>query len=432
MAFPKIIKAGGGERGQYILRDFNDNTIRFVLNYPGIVDVDILRKATKAVVESVDVLHGTFFTDGITAHWKLNENMDESNYFLYVQTVGDPAVTANSLALLPVYSEDKVQVHCTLVQSENASSLVVRMSHLVVDGGDGKYLLAKLAEAYNRIAQEGNADGIQIKNGSRAPEKVYDTVSKEDMKKLQKSSPSSTDIRSIYPYPTEEPGRNRLVLASIPKNVMDAARAKAKRMGASVNDLMMTATYHAYGKLEAVDPHAPMSINSTMDLRRHCVHGESEGLCNMSGSFMTVLENGVSQSFAETLSMVAQQTQKIKADPLAGLEGMPIVHSLARNMPMGILLELMGKIYGTAPVGITNLGNVKCADFALNGLAPTGGLFGGPLKKKHGMQISVISFDGECVLAVAEQCTDEDVAMLQGTLDDMVEEITAFAEQAED
>lgn len=30
MALPKIIKAGGGECGQYILRECNDNTVRFV------------------------------------------------------------------------------------------------------------------------------------------------------------------------------------------------------------------------------------------------------------------------------------------------------------------------------------------------------------------------------------------------------------------
>ena len=247
------------------------------------------------------------------------------------------------------------------------------------------------------------------------------------MKKLQKSSPSSTNIRSFYPYPSEEPGRNRLILAAIPADVMNAARKKAKTVGASVNDMMMAATYHAYGKLPRVDPAAPMSINSTMDLRRHYVNRESEGLCNMSGSFMTVLENGVSQSFADTLAIIAEQTRKIKENPLAGLEGMPIVHSLARNMPIGILLEILGKVYGTAPVGVTNLGNLKCADFALGGIVPNGGIFGGPLKKKPGMQISVISFDGECVLAVAVQCTDEDVTVLQGTLDAMVQEITAYA-----
>lgn len=427
MALPKIIKAGGGERGQFILREFNDNTVRFVLNYPGIVDVEILRKAVKAVVESVDVLHGTFFTEGIGAHWKLNENVDESNYFLYVQTDGDPTPTANSLSLMPVYSEDKVQIHCTLVQSENASCVVVRMSHLVVDGGDGKYLLGKLAEAYNLIAETGNADALQIKNGSRAPEKVYDKVSKEDMKKLQKSSPSSSDVRSFYPYPTEEPGRNRLVLAKLPGDVMNAARKKAKSVGASVNDMMIAATYHAYAKMEGIDAAAPMCMNSTMDLRRHCVDGESEGLCNMSGSFMTLLEKGVQQSFSETLAIVAEQTTKVKENPLAGLEGMPIVHALARNVPIGLLLEIMGKVYGTAPVGITNLGNLKCADFALGGIVPNGGIFGGPLKKKPGMQISVISFDGECVLTVAAQCTDADAVVLQQTLNDMAAEITAYA-----
>lgn len=45
------------------------------------------------------------------------------------------------------------------------------------------------------------------------------------------------------------------------------------------------------------------------------------------------------------------------------------------------------------------------------------------------MQISIISFDAECVLAVAVQCTDEDASLLQKTLDDMAAEITAYAAQ---
>ena len=91
-------------------------------------------------------------------------------------------------------------MHVTLVRSEEKSSIVIRQSHLVVDGGDGKYLLHKLAEAYNLIAANGNADALEIKNGSRAPEKVYDTVSKEDMKKLQKSSPSSSPSSHLFHF----------------------------------------------------------------------------------------------------------------------------------------------------------------------------------------------------------------------------------------
>ena len=102
MARPKILYAGGGERAQFLLHDLNDTTIRFVLNYPGLIDPDILRQAAKAVVESVDVLHSAFISDPISAYWYVNENVDENNYFHYVASCGDLAATAESLAVLPL------------------------------------------------------------------------------------------------------------------------------------------------------------------------------------------------------------------------------------------------------------------------------------------------------------------------------------------
>ena len=38
MSALKIRLAGAGEKTQYIVHEFNDNTIRFVLRYPGIVE----------------------------------------------------------------------------------------------------------------------------------------------------------------------------------------------------------------------------------------------------------------------------------------------------------------------------------------------------------------------------------------------------------
>ena len=71
MALPKITFAGSGERGQYLTHKANDTIIHFVLNYPEIVDADVLRAATKALVESVDVLHSTFFVDPNVAYLPL-------------------------------------------------------------------------------------------------------------------------------------------------------------------------------------------------------------------------------------------------------------------------------------------------------------------------------------------------------------------------
>lgn len=427
MAIPKIRPAGGGERAQYLLRHHNDNSIRFVLHYPGFVDPDVLRKAAKAVIESVDVLHGTFFSDGTMAYWHINEDVGETNYFHYVQTEGDPEKTAASLSVLPVYPEDKVQMHVTLVQSEEKSCVVIRQSHLVVDGGDGKYLIGKLVEAYNRILATGNADALEVKDGSRAPEKVYEKLGMSDMKDLM-SNPLSS-VETAYPYPTTEAGMARATSKVISAETMSAARKKAKAVGATANDLLVTAFYRAYAAMDGVDAATPMSVSSMMDLRRHCVDGDSEGLCNMSGALPTTLENGCTGSFEETLEEIVKQTSAAKENPYAGLEGMPIMHGLTRTMPIWLLQMAIGKIYGKLSLGLTNLGNLKCADYALGELIPNGGLFGGPLKKKPGMQVSVMSFDGECVLAVMGVYTKEDAALLQSTLDRMEQEVAAYAGQ---
>lgn len=425
MAIPKIKLAGGGERAQYLLRDYNDNTIRFVLNYPGLVDPDILRKAVKAVVESVDVLHGTFFSDGTMAYWHINEDVGETHYFHYIETEGDPIKTANSLSLLPVYPDNKVQMHVTLVQSDSASCMVIRLSHLVVDGSDGKYLLTKLVNTYNIILDTGSVASVAVKDGSRAPEKVYEKLELQDMKELLTNPLSS--VETAYPYSTQNSGMPRVTVQVIPAETMSVARRKAKALGSTVNDLLITAFFRAYAAMDSVDACAPMSISSMMDLRRHCKSGESEGLCNMSGAFSTTLENGCTGTFAQTLEEITRQTIAVKEDPYAGLAGMPIMHSMTRTIPIWLLQIAVGKVYGKLSLGMTNLGNLNCSELAMGGLIPSGGLFGGPLKKKPGMQISVMSFDGECVLTVVGVYSKEDAVVLKGTLDKMADEISVFA-----
>ena len=65
---------------------------------------------------------------------------------------------------------------------------------------------------------------------------------------------------------------------------------------------------------------------------------------------------------------------------------------------------------------------------ALPKIQLAGGVFGGPLKKKPGMQVSIISFDGECVLATYSQCSAQDAAHIQTTLDAMANQIQTYAQ----
>ena len=149
----------------------------------------------------------------------------------------------------------------------------------------------------------------------------------------------------------------------------------------------------------------------------------------MSGTMPTLLESGIFDRFEETLAEIARQTNTMKEDPYAGLSGMPLIHSATRTIPVGLMLLTAGKMYEKVSLGVTNLGNIRCADYAMGGIVPIGGFFGGPVKKKPGMQVAVMSFDGECVLAICGQFTDADAAMLWSTLDSIADYIEKYANE---
>ncbi len=425
MFLKSCIHAGAGEKMQYLAHEFNDNTIRFVLRYPGRIDEKILSQAVRAVVGSVDVLHASFIARHTSAYWRVNDDCREADYFTYIESA-DPAGAAVEASLQGIAIEGKAQLHCTLAQNDKEAALAVRISHLCVDGSDGKYLLEKICEAY-QLLRKGGTEALQVKNGSRAAEQMYEHLNSREVLSLMKNP--MTGVKTLYPFRDEAPGERRLIGCRISREEMQAIRRRAKARGASFNDVLLAACYQVLA--EDVGPGQPVSVMSMMDLRRYCPQGESEGLCNMAGSMPTALREGVPESFEETLALVCAQTQRFKEEPLAGMEGMPILHGAAKRLPLGLLLRVVGRIYAHMSVGVTNLGNIACEPLRLGDLLPEEGLFGGPLKKKPNMQLSVASFDGRCVICVVGEYTKHDAGQLQETLTKIKQKMTRFAQTEE-
>lgn len=427
MILEKEIPALTGERAQYLVREFNDTTVRFVLNYEGEVDPQVLGQAVRAVIDSVDVLHGSFVLEKGKTFWRIYEDVEEAAYFRHIRVERDAREAGYEQALLGVNAEEPVKLRCTLVQDGAVSSVVLCVSHMVADGGDAKYLLGKIVEAYNRIAQTGSVSGLEVKNGSRAPEQLYASLSRKERMALWSNPMPGT--KNEFPFSDPEPGKPRMLRRVISREVMGAAREKARKNGMTANDLILAGCYQAFAAAPGVDETSPIGVMAMMDLRRHCPGGDSEGLTNMAGSLKTVMPGGVTGTFEQTLAEVARQTRADKEDPMSGMEGVPLMHWAVRKSPMGLLLKAAPAIYGNMSVGVTNLGNLRGADMALGGLMPVDGMMGGPLKKKPGVQVSVLSIDGECALSILGEYTDGDVEGLEQFLDTLVGVIRDYGEK---
>ena len=415
MGKQKKIRAGVGELQQYLVHNFNDNTVRFALHYPGLLDRQRLSAAMASLVKGLEVLHSTFHTTTFRAHWTVNEDYEEGDYFRYIQTEEAPMTVAQRLCLESVDPFGKTQLRCYLVQDGKSSALVFLVGHLIADGGDSKYLLLKLAENYERN------QAAALKNGSRRGEQVYKGIGLKNYLSLMKNPISK--VKTAFPY-TEEPAEMpRFVGISLAPELISAAKAKAR--GATVNDLLLTACYHSFAK-HFGSPEQPVSILSMMDLRRHCKGGDSAGLSNLSGTMTTVLPQGLGENFEQSLRMVAEQTTAAKKEPLAGLMGLPLLHNVIKSLPIGLLLRISGRVYGSFSIGLTNLGRLSGEALTMGGLQPDEALFGGPIKKKPAMQISAILLEERCALSIMGIYSPSDVPLLQRLLEGMKEELEHY------
>ena len=418
------ISAGAGEKMQYAVHAFNDNTLRFILEYPVPLKCEWLQAAVCAVVGQAEVLHAAFVPGRWGARWECR-SFTASDCFDCIHAE-DARQTALERALEPIAPDGPVQLHCTLVQDARRCLIVMRISHLVADGTDGKYLLRKLCQAYEMQRTDGHCAALRIKNGSRAAEQVYMHLGWKD--RLRLLNDPRTGFSSRFPMPTEEPGEPMVLYRHLPAHVMDIARQRAREAGATVNDLLLAACYHAYAQLEGVDPHAPMAISAMMDLRRHLPQGQSPGLCNLTGPLLQALPEGIGADFADTLTALAAQTHRAKEDRLAGLYGMPLIHGATKLLPLPLLMSAASRIYRSLSLGLTNIGMIDGHSLCMEGVNPVKGYFGGPIKRKPGVQISVASFDGECALCIWGYAAAGDIPALQTLLDKTAEHVCAYAE----
>ena len=421
----KTINAGAGERMQYLAHKFNDTTIRFVLHYPGALDPDILCAATKAVIDDVDVLHSSFIANSQSCHWRVNANYQISDFFALAECDGDPMKVASHLALQPVGHKDKCQLQVALVQG-SSSALVVRISHLVVDGSDGKYLLNMLAESYRILEENRSIEELVVKDGSRSAMNAYNELGIREITSLFKMPFSG--VKTSFPFrQPKEHGPLRLLRCTVPSELLGKARLKAKEKDASVNDLLLTACYRSYAKTTGRE--GAMSVAGMMDLRQHCRDGISQGLSNMSGGLSTTLNYVPGSSFTENLAEIARQTKAGKNDPLAGLDGMPLIHTATKTAPLWLLLQAANIIYADMSLSLTNLGNIPCAPLTMGGLTPTEGIFGGPLKRKPSVQVGAASFDGTAELTILGDFTTEDLESVAQFLTGIKTEIEHYLEE---
>lgn len=427
-----IRKAEMWDKMQYMFRRYYDRMVHLGVKVRGKIDSEVLYKALDVLVDKIDILRCSFVENPLFPHWRVHEAYDVRDIVNVIHSDNLDADMDNSLCVcIPV--ESRFQIRINIIETDGEETgFTMLVNHMCSDGGDCKYIMGKITELYADILNGGDGSTVEIKQGRRDSEQVYDHMSPEKAKKakgLYKNiSQSGSDVKFPFTSSTrKEKEQVRLFRISLEKSLFDGINAARKKCNATVNDVLLAAFFRTlYNYLDGKQ--SDLTIISMMDLRRYC-GGESLGVTNLTGFAPCDITVG-EESFSVTLDKVVKRMAQNKADEFMGLYSLPLLKLAYNVIPYFASENIICLGYKNPLIGMSNMGILDKERFGFAGCELVDGFMTGAAKYKPYMQLTATTCNDTMTLCIAEMCNNRDGYILSQFLRDCKAELKRFIEEA--
>lgn len=418
----KVFKAEMWDKMQYLFRNYYDRMMHCVLYYDAPVDEALIRRAAEFQISRVPVLHSRYHNNFVKPYWVEREWKVEDAFSVTETDDLERSVMAFVEQRIPIKSN--MQIRIGLFRSGEKSALAFVVNHMCFDGGDLKYFVTQLAKNYTKL-QRGETD-LTIKEGTRAYDAVYSGLSEEDKKHAKSLYRNISEVKSKHTFPLTPRSAedvNRIIKRKLSREKFARARAAGKKFGFTVNDLVLAVYIRSLFDIGVFKEGETLTVPCMVDLRRHMKEGGAEtGLTNHTG-FMTVAVNGVGKDMRETLDIVADAMKANKQDRFLGLYSLPLLHFAYTVLPHCVSEIAIRLGYDNPLIGMSNIGSIKPAEYALGDAAPYDGFYTGAVKGKPYMQLALTTFEGEVTFSIAITGNERDEKIVNDFFDVLLKNV---------
>lgn len=413
---------------QYIFRHYYDRMIHMCVEYDGKIDIKKLEKAICGVVNQVEILRCSCKQGVVRGpYWKINEPMTEKDA-LTLAEVSDMEFGIKTALSQYIELDAKYQIKFAVVRCAGKDSLCVLINHMVCDGTDAKYLVAKIIEAYN--TPEGEPIP-KVKNGTRSAAQLYEMMDKDFAKAAKKlnKNVSRGAVQRKFPFKDDSDDcTTRIIRTKLYKDDFLKLKAKCKAVGITINDCYLAAFFKEVIQ-ELNLENGEINIMSMFNNRRYMEGGETLGITNMTGFMPCKLNYNGEKSFEDILKLVIEQSKIAKDDPYMGLYGVPLLFLAFRIFPYYIAETAIRIGYANPLIGMSNIGIMDEKSFKLDGLNIVDAFAAGACKKKPYVQIATTTFNNEASFVFPQICTDKDEQQLTAFLARFVNTLKDWANE---
>ncbi|MGM9681662.1 MAG: hypothetical protein ACI3XR_09180 [Eubacteriales bacterium] len=323
----------------------------------------------------------------------------------------DDSADRNAL-LTEALDTDQKLVQLTL----SRNTLVITISHMICDGSGFKQLIYLLCDFYNSKGGK-SPDNLMIRAFSQLTGEL--TGRTAITLKMLISMMGNFKSRPVYAKGEQE--NIYVIERTVPREIMTKVHGLAKKQGATLNDVFLTAYARALEKRYGLKK---INIPCTVDLRKYAKTGT--GIGNLTGTYNLNIKMKDGAGFGETLadaSAVMQKQKKTKND----IAGPMLLVSKYEKSTLEQFLKLYGGMETSASADYTNLGVLDDQKLVFDGATVKNAIGYSGLNKAPSFQIAVSSFRGETTVTSLVRCGKEEKKKVDLLLDTVVEEIKSFA-----
>lgn len=424
---PRRLPSEMYDKVNYMCRRYMDRIARFELDFDFVPNIEAFRNTVIALFEASPVFHSRFIDNHINPYWKVCDySIDD---VVSVIRTDNLIEESDKFLLQDIPLRNNVQMRIAILICGEKSKISFAWNHMLMDGGGFKQFIDDLFYNHNEYVRSGKMP-LDFRTGSRSYKKVYESFGKADKKQAKNlyANVSSKD-RHYLPFRLKSKERKKYIVRKrIGSGIFNAAKAKAKEHGASVNNLISAAYISAFYKISGCPESEGVGISCAIDLRRYIKDTDSLGYTNHTNFFpCSIIRKG--DDALETLSLVSESIAEMKQDKFLGLHGIPLLRLGYSTMVYAQAELIVGAFYNNANLAVSNVGRIDCEKFSLEGHPPTGAAVAGAAKKMPCAMMTVLSINDELSLSICTECDPESKAMLDSFLDEIENYLIEFSGQ---
>jgi len=377
------------------INGFNDHQLHCVLRFEHLPDGEVLKKAVTSSIEAIPIL-GARYIQGAKPRWMSLDPQDFGRAFVIAQT----EMEFEDFLVSPVNESLGPQVQVCLLNS-SPFAVALKMNHMVCDAADFKQYLYFLCNIYSKLLTEPEYRPSAI-TGDRSMRGVLQRFGMSVKLKSLFQQSKENNLTGSVRFPLSDNGvvRPFILTRKLGRKRTAALKSYGKAVGATLNDVLLTAYYRSLFQRLALSPGTALQIPIMIDMRRYLDKPKNcTALTNLSSTVLTELEYKSAEHFEVTLRRVKAIMDKKKGSNL-GLNGFIKLDILYRILGNRIANRLLRSVLKNPLICMTNVGILDSDQISFGDLRPQDAFLCGSIKNKPYFQLATSSYDGELTLSV--------------------------------